>query len=83
MQLASAASVVAQAFVPVEIAKSVGLVPPIAMLLMLSVALPEFESVATIADEVVPTIVLGYVSEGVSEPTGAAAVTPVPVRFED
>jgi hypothetical protein len=53
------------------------------MLLMLSVALPEFESVATIADEVVPTIVLGYVSEGVSEPTGAAAVTPVPVRFED
>ena len=45
------------------------------MLLMFSVALPEFESVATIADEVVPTFVLGKASVGVSAATGAAAAT--------
>ena len=44
-----------------------------AMPLMFSVALPEFESVANSADEVVPTTVLVKVSVGVSEASGVAA----------
>ena len=45
-QLAPAASVVPQAFAPVEIAKSVGLVPVMLMPVMFSVAVPVLDSVA-------------------------------------
>jgi hypothetical protein len=72
-QLASAASVVPQALAPVVVAKSDGLVPPMAMLLMFRVALPVLESVAKSADDVVPTSVLVKVSAGVSVATGAVA----------
>jgi serine acetyltransferase len=53
------------------------------MLLMFSVALPVFESVASSADEVVPTEVLGKVSVGVSVAIGAGAGVPVPVSVAD
>jgi hypothetical protein len=81
LQLASAASVVPQAFVPVETAKSLGLVPLIAMPLIFSVALPELERVATSADEVVPTLVAGNVSAGVSAAIGAAALEKLAVTI--
>ena len=58
---------------PVVVAKSDGLVPPMAMLLMFRVALPVLESVAKSADDVVPTSVLVKVSAGVSVATGAVA----------
>ena len=58
---------------PVVVAKSGGLVPPIAMLLIFRVALPLLESVAKSADEVVPTVVLGNESDGVSVAAGAVA----------
>ena len=53
--------------------KSDELIPPMAMLLIFSVALPLLESVADSADEVVPTVVLWKVSVGVSAARGAAA----------
>ena len=83
MHVALAASVVPQAFVPVVTAKSAGFVPPIAMLLMVSVALPVLLRVAASAEDVVSTVVPGKGREPVSEATGAAAVTPVPVRLDD
>jgi hypothetical protein len=82
-QLALAASVDPQALLPVPIAKSVGAVPPSAMLLMFSVAVPVLESVAASAEEVVCTVVLGNVSVGVSVATGVAAAVPVPVSVDD
>jgi hypothetical protein len=72
-QLASAARVAPQALAPVVTVKSVGLPPPMAMLLIFSVALPEFESVAASADEVVPTTVLVNESGGERVATGAVA----------
>jgi hypothetical protein len=81
LQVAFAASVAPQAFAPVEMAKSVGLAPPIAMLLMFSVALPELASVADSADEVVPTVVLWKVSAGVSAARGAAALEKLAVTI--
>lgn len=82
-QLASAARVAPQAFVPIAIAKSLGLAPPIAMPPMLRVALPEFVSVATSADAVVPTVVLGKASDEVNLAIGAGAGVPVPVSVAD
>jgi hypothetical protein len=82
LQLAFAASVVPQAFAPVVIAKSAGLVPPIVTPLMFSVALPEFERVAAIAEDVVFTVVLEKARDMVKEAMGAAAGTPVPLRLD-
>jgi hypothetical protein len=82
-QLASAASVVPQALVPVVTVKSPGFVPPMAMLLIFRVALPLLESVAKSADDVVPTVVLVNESEGVSAAIGAGAGVPVPVNVAD
>jgi hypothetical protein len=62
---------------PVLIAKSLGLVPVMLGTMLLSGALPVFDSVAAIADEVVPTVVPGKLSEGLREAAGAV---PVPVR---
>ena len=67
---------------PVVIANSAGLVPPIATLLMFSVALPVFERVAAIAEDVVFTVVLEKARDVVKEATGAAAGTPVPLRLD-
>lgn len=62
-------------------AKSVGLVPPSAMLAMVSAAVPVFESVSVCAAEVLPAFVLGKVMlVGESAAVGIAAATPVPVR---
>src|ERR1700733_5018577 len=72
-QLASAARVVPQALAPVVTVKSVGLLPPMAMLPIFNVALPLLESVAASADEVVPTVVLVNESEGVSMAMGVVA----------
>jgi hypothetical protein len=58
------------------------LVPPIATLLMFSVALPVFERVAAIAEDVVFTVVLEKARDMVKEATGVAAGTPVPVRLD-
>lgn len=53
-QLALAANDVPQAFAPVAMVKSVGLVPVMLMPVMCSVAVPAFVSVATCAALVVP-----------------------------
>jgi hypothetical protein len=45
----------------------------------ISAAVPEFESVATSAEELVPLSVLGKLSDGVSDATGAV---PVPASSE-
>jgi hypothetical protein len=82
-QLASAASVVPQALTPVEMAKSLGLVPPMAMPVIFRVALPLLESVAKSADDVVPTVVLVNESDGVSVAIGAGAGVPVPASVAD
>jgi hypothetical protein len=71
MQLEPAASVAPQAFVPVESAKSLGLVPVMVGTMLFSVAVPVFESVAANADEVVPLSVLGKVTGELSDATGA------------
>ena len=78
-QLAPAASVVLQAFEPVTMAKSVGLVPARVMPLMASAALPVLLSVAVRAAEVVATVVLGKAAGAVSEAMGAGTAVPVPV----
>jgi len=78
-QFDPAASVDPQAFVPVVSAKSLGLAPVRLGTMLLSVALPVFDSVAASADEVVPTAVLGKFSGELSEATGAV---PVPVSDE-
>jgi hypothetical protein len=83
LQVALAASVVSQAFVPVETAKSLGFAPPIAMPLIFSAALPVLERVAASADDVVPTVVLGNASVAVNVATGAGGGVPVPVSVAD
>lgn len=61
--------------------KSLGLAPPIVTPVMFSAAFPVLESVAD-ANEVLPTVVLAKVRDGVSVATGAAAAVPVPVSVE-
>ena len=76
-QLEPAASVVPQAFAPVETAKSAGLVPVMVMPGMFSVALPEFVSVALCAALVVPTVAVKVGGERAdNEATGAATTAP-------
>jgi hypothetical protein len=75
-QFAPAARVDPQALLPVETAKSVGLVPVMVMPVMFSVALPEFVSVALCAALVVPTVAVKLSGESDdNEATGAAAAT--------
>ena len=78
-QFDPAASVEPQAFEPVVMAKSLGFAPVMLGAMLLSVALPLFDSVAAIAAEVVPTVVLGKLSDEVSDAAGAV---PVPVSDE-
>ena len=73
-QLEPAASVAPQAFAPVVRAKSLGLAPVIVGTMLLSVAVPVFESVAASADEVVPASVLGKATGELSEAPGAEPV---------
>jgi hypothetical protein len=61
----------------VLIAKSLGLVPVMLETMLFSDALPVFDNVAAIADEVVPVGVLGNGSDDVNDAAGAV---PVPVR---
>ena len=70
-QFDPAASVDPQAFAPVVSAKSLGFAPVMLGTMLLSVAVPVFDSVAASADEVVPTAVLGKFSGELSEATGA------------
>jgi hypothetical protein len=63
---------------PVEIAKSLGLVPATLGTMLFNVAAPVFDSVAASADEVVPVSVFGKLSAGLSEAAGA-----VPVPLSD
>ena len=70
MQLEPAASVAPQAFVPVESAKSLGLVPVMVGTMLFSVAVPVFDNVAASADEVVPLSVLGKEMEEVKAALG-------------
>ena len=80
-QVADVASDVPQALEPVAMAKSPGLVPPMAMLLMVSVPLPVFDSVAAKAAEVVATLVLGKVRLGASVAAGVdEPAVPLPFR---
>jgi hypothetical protein len=72
-QLDPAASVGPQALAPVEIAKSVGLVPVMLGMMLFSGAVPVLDSVDASAAEVVPVTVLGKDSGEVSEATGAGA----------
>ena len=81
LQVEFAASVAPQALEPVVMPKSLGLVPPMVMLLMLSVALPVLDSVADSADEVVPTVVFWNVSVVVSEAMGVAALVKLAVTI--
>jgi hypothetical protein len=71
MQLEPAASVAPQALVPVESAKSLGLLPVMVGTMLFSVAVPVFDNVAASADEVVPLSVLGKVTGELSDATGA------------
>jgi hypothetical protein len=64
-------------------AKSVGLLPAMVMPLMVSVALPVFESVAVCAALVVPETAVKVSVAGVSEAIGAGSGVPVPVRVVD
>ena len=61
------------------IAKSLGLVPVMLAAILFSAAAPLFESVAAIAADVVPSAVLGKLSEEVREAAGAA---PPPIVIE-
>ena len=65
---------------PVVSAKSLGLAPVMLGTMLFSGALPVLDSVAPSADEVVPVSVLGKLSAGLSEATGAV---PVPVSTTD
>jgi hypothetical protein len=56
---------------PVVIAKSLGLAPVMLGTILFRVAVPVFDKVAASADEVVPVSVLGKLSAGLSEATGA------------
>ena len=83
LQLALAASVAPQASVPVAIAKSVGLEPPIVILLMFMVALPVLERIATIEEDVPFTVVFGKDSAAVRDAIGADAASTLNVtEFE-
>jgi hypothetical protein len=77
-QLELAANDVPQAFVPVVIAKSPGLVPVMVMPVMVSAALPLLASVATCAPLAVPVVEVNVSVGGVSVAAGAAAAVPVP-----
>ncbi len=57
--------------VPVESAKSLGLLPVMVGTMLFSVAVPVFDNVAASADEVVPLSVLGKVTGELSDATGA------------
>jgi hypothetical protein len=77
-QLELAANEVPQTLVPVAIAKADGLVPVMVMPLMVSVAVPVFDSVATCAALVAPVTAVKVSDAGVREATGTdvtAAVT--------
>ena len=69
-QFDPAASVEPHAFEPVVMAKSLGFAPVMLGTMLLSVALPVLERVAASAADVVPTGVLGKLSEEVSEAAG-------------
>lgn len=79
-QLELAASEEPQALVPVVMAKSARLVPPIVMPLIVSAALPVLESVANCAVLVAPVTAVKVSVAGVSAATGAAAAVPVPLK---
>src|ERR1700735_4938646 len=83
MQLASAASVSPQAFDPVVTVKSPELVPPIAILVIFSVALPLLLSMAVCDAEVVPETVVNVRELGVRLAMGAAGDVPVPESVTD
>ena len=74
--MALAASVAPQAFAPVE-GEVARVVPVMVGTMLFSAPFPVLESVATIAEEVVPVGVLGNASDAVRD---AAAAVPVPVR---
>jgi len=76
-QLEPAASVAPHALAPVEIAKSLGLVPVMVGTMLFRAPLPVLDNVAASADEVVPSGVFGKESDAVREAAGAV---PVPVR---
>lgn len=59
--------------------KSLGLAPPMVMLLMVSAALPVFDSVAACEALLVPLVVLKLSEAGVSEAMGAGGAVPVPL----
>src|SRR5580698_85824 len=83
VQLASAASVVPQAFDPVVTAKSPELAPPIAMLVIFRVAFPLLLSVAACDPEVAPETAVKLSELGVRVAMGAGGVVPVPVSVTD
>jgi len=70
-QLEPAARVDPQALAPVVSAKSPGLAPVMLGTMLFRVAVPVFDNVAASAVEVVPTAVLGKLSAGLREATGA------------
>jgi len=70
-QLDPAANVAPQALAPVEIAKSLGLVPVMLGTMLFSAPLPVLDSVAASAAEVVPLGGMGKATEELSEATGA------------
>ena len=74
-QLEPAASEEPQALAPVVTAKSVGFVPAIVMLVIVNVALPVFESVATCAALATLVVDVKLRDGGVSEATGAVTTT--------
>src|ERR1700721_508901 len=84
VQLEAAATVVPQALVPVEMAKSAGLVPTMLMPMILSGALPVLGRGADSPVAVELTAVLGKGSvAGVRLATGAVTATPVPLTGID
>jgi hypothetical protein len=76
VQLAPAFSVVPQTVVS---AKTLALVPPMTMLLILRAALPVFCRVMLCAALVVPESALKVSDEGLSETTGAEVTVPTPI----
>ena len=74
-QVEPAANEEPQALAPVVTAKSVGFVPAIAMLVIVNVALPVFESVATCAALATLAVEVKLRDGGVSEATGAVTTT--------
>jgi hypothetical protein len=74
-QLVPAANEAPQALVPLVTAKSVGFVPAIVMPVIVNVALPVFESVATCAAVATSVADVKLSEGGVSEATGALTIT--------